>query len=166
MADLTRCDICHRDPVAYPAFRVEVGVAIWNVAKAGQPTGTVEAIDACEEHQEDAIKRLAEHAQETLREQVPFHVEIEKLNDAIGDATDAASSTAKAVLAHEHANAGLKEPPPLPEELENEHRASLNELAKLEAARHDLIREAQTVHEVRVGAFSAKLGPQKTGKKR
>lgn len=67
---LTRtCVVCG----ASPANRVEVSLALWNVAEADQPTGIILADDACLKHQADVVDILQKHCVEMLREQAPLH---------------------------------------------------------------------------------------------
>lgn len=153
MADVTNCDLCG----ATPAFRVEVGASIWNVARAGSPTGSTEAVDACEEHQEDAIRLLAEHVTHTLREQVPFHVEIEQRNDEIAAAQSRVAESGRVLMAHEAAHAHMSDPTPAPSEVTTPHEANLLEIAALEGKRLEHIQKATTLHNQRVSEFRASL---------
>lgn len=63
---------CSRDGKT-PAHRVEISVAMWNVADPNNPTASILGADACAECQEPILKTLFEFSVEMLREQAPLH---------------------------------------------------------------------------------------------
>ena len=155
MANAKTCDACGQSP----AHRIEVSVALWNVAREGSPTANIQGADACESCQEHVIGVLQRHAVEALREQVPIHLAMVQAEDA----RDAATRTweeYKKVVAAEHAKASAKaeaykgqhpgKPAPEPEALmDAEVRAKrdtfLETIAAHEAARVTAWEEGNTL---------------------
>lgn len=132
MPNVTTCSRCGNSP----AHRVEVSVAIWNVAAADQPTATVLGADACAEHQEPILHVLFDHAVEMLREQAPLHAEAVALaekRDRAGAALKVFNPIVAAAgrRADEFAAANPGKPAPAADTyIDGEHRARIIELTQ------------------------------------
>lgn len=105
MADTKTCDRCGKTP----AHRVEVSVAMWDVAEADQPTATMLGADSCAADQESTVQILFEHAVAMLREQAPLHAKAVKARDRRDVAENAMRSIRPALEAQRAAAAANPE---------------------------------------------------------
>lgn len=131
MPNVTTCSRCGKTP----AHRVEISLAMWNVADAFNPTASILGAEACEADQEAVIKTLFDHVVEMLREQAPLHKRAIELSEK-RDRADRALRTFTPVIeaaarkaAASAADRSSDQPPKTADEfLEAEHRARIIEL--------------------------------------
>ena len=90
MADTKSCDCCG----AAGATKVTVGLAFEGLAHPDKTTGTAYETDACPNHRVFAAGVLHRRAIEKLREQGPFHAQLEA-NDAEAAAAKRAQQEAR-----------------------------------------------------------------------
>jgi uncharacterized protein YdiU (UPF0061 family) len=163
MAQVRTCERCG----AIPAHRVEVSVAIWNVAGVDQPTATILGFDACAEHQEDIIDILVEYAKAMLREQAPIHAQVVGLEQQI-DAAQAELHRLSPVVRAEHAKAskqvramgarGEATPDPatlIPEEIRAEVDGLSADVESLEGERAQILVDGTRKHDALMERLTA-----------
>lgn len=106
MATARTCDSCGQSP----AHRIEASLAMWNVARADQPTANIQGADSCMSCQEHVIAVLQRAAMESLREQSGLHaamIQAEEEREVAGEELrrfNATRDTTKGLTADQRAD--------------------------------------------------------------